>query len=149
MASIQSARGLFPTEPGDSLTRPLTQACRKCEEKDWESSAANSSVMVSHRDGRIDVVVSHQLGPSVGLNNETVTASGALFLKPVGATSNRNGYGAVVEVVGTSTKVRHELIGGGSFQSASPLEIQIGLGAEKTSTIQIRCHRRLSIRIQT
>jgi hypothetical protein len=89
------------------------------------------------RDGKIDVVISHQLAPSVALHNETETNNNALVLQLVGTESNRNGYGARVELVDPEVTVVRELIGGGSFQSASAPEIHIGIGAKPGATIRI------------
>src|SRR5882762_2879405 len=48
----------------------------------------------------------------------------------VGVASNRNGYGARVEVVGAEPATIRELPGGGSFQAGSPLEPHLGLERE-------------------
>jgi len=95
------------------------------------------------RDGKIDAVVSHQLAPSVGLKNETPTDHAALVLCLVGVASNRNGYGTRVTVLDeetpeAGTSAVRELIGGGSFQSASAPEIHIGLGTIRRAAIRIR-----------
>ena len=90
------------------------------------------------RDGRIDVVVSHQRSPSVGLKNETPTENESIFLKLVGTISNRNGFGAVVTVIGTEQTMTRQLVGGNSFQSASTLEIHLGAADRKELAVQIR-----------
>lgn len=90
------------------------------------------------RDGRIDAAVSHQLAPSVVLRNETRTENRSLSLQLIGNPSNRNAYGARVEVAGSDPLLLRELHGGGSFQSASAPEIHIGLGATERATIRVR-----------
>src|SRR5262249_34892940 len=79
-------------------------------------------------DGKLDAAVSHQLAPSVVLHNETLTENGTLAIRLVGTTSNRNGYGAWVEVISPERTMVRELAGGGSFQSASASEIHVGIG---------------------
>lgn len=89
------------------------------------------------RDGRLDLVVSHQLAPSTALRNETEGENGSLVIRPVGTASNRTGYGARIEVVtGERTLVR-ELAGGGSFQSASAPEVHVGIGESRAATVRI------------
>lgn len=90
------------------------------------------------RDGRQDVVISHQLDPSVVLWNQTPTEHQALTLLLVGVESNRNGYGAQVEWIGADPPIVQELAGGGSFQSASAAEVHIGLGSEAAAKLRIR-----------
>lgn len=89
------------------------------------------------RDERIDLVVSHQLEPSVGLRNQTPTENNALVLRLVGTSSNRNGYGARVEVLDAEPTIVRELTGGGSYQSASAPEVHLGLGTHRRATVRI------------
>lgn len=89
------------------------------------------------RDGRQDLVVSHQLAPSTILRNETPTANGALTLRFVGTRSNRNGFGARVEVVGADPPLVREMSGGTSFQSAPAPEVQIGMEARERVTVRV------------
>ncbi|MBS0207210.1 MAG: CRTAC1 family protein [Planctomycetes bacterium] len=91
-----------------------------------------------NRDGKLDFVVSHQRGPSAVLVNETDTVNRLLTLKLIGTRSSRNGSGAIVELMGESRVARRELVGGGSFQSASVHEIQLGLGSETNGTVRVR-----------
>ena len=81
-----------------------------------------------NRDGKPDLAVSHQLGPSMALLNETEPTAQSITLQCVGTTSNRNGFGTRVEILGTELTVLRELHGGGSFQSGSAPEIHLGLG---------------------
>ena len=89
------------------------------------------------RDGKLDAVVNHQLAPSIALHNETPTENGALVIRLVGRVSNRNGFGAWVEVVCRDRILVRELAGGGSFQSASAPEIHVGTGKDSESTVRI------------
>lgn len=79
-------------------------------------------------DGRVDLVVSHQLAPLAVLHNETATDARSLQIQLVGrGTSNRSAVGALVEMIEADITVTREVIGGGSFQSASDLRIHLGL----------------------
>ncbi|HVW00265.1 MAG TPA: CRTAC1 family protein [Planctomycetaceae bacterium] len=90
------------------------------------------------RDGLTDLVVSHQRAPSAALRNETPEAGAAVVLQLVGTRSNRNSFGAVVEVEEGPMKLVREVVGGGSFQSASALEVHLGLGNQPSAFVQIR-----------
>lgn len=89
------------------------------------------------RDGRIDLVVSHQLAPSVILRNEAAAVDGSLTLRLVGTESNRNGYGARVLVTGQGWEVVRELSSGGSFQSGLAAEVHLALPAGTDHEIRI------------
>jgi hypothetical protein len=89
------------------------------------------------RDGKLDVLVNHQLAPSVALHNETPTKNGAVVIRLAGTVSNRNGIGAWVEVDCLQQTLVRELVGGGSFQSASAVEVHAGIGGSRQATIRI------------
>jgi hypothetical protein len=74
----------------------------------------------------------------MALRNETATENHSIVLRLAGVASNRNGYGARVEVVGAELAMIRELTGGGSFQAASAPEIHLGLGGKNEATIRIR-----------
>jgi enediyne biosynthesis protein E4 len=105
-------------------------------QKDWLGRGVASGDL--DRDGRIDLVVSHQLAPSLVLRNETETDQAALTLRLVGVASNRNGYGARVEYVAGDTTIVREVLSGGSFQSASAPVVHLGLGLHPTAAVQVR-----------
>ncbi|MCA9053334.1 MAG: CRTAC1 family protein [Planctomycetaceae bacterium] len=104
-------------------------------QRDWLGRGVVSGDL--DRDGRIDLAVSHQLAPSVILHNETPQAADAVTLRLVGRSSNRNGYGARVELVDASLLVVRQLCSGESFQSACAPEVSIGLGGEETAHLRI------------
>lgn len=89
------------------------------------------------RDGSVDLAVSHQRDPSVALVNETPGDKKSLTLQFVGIDGNRNGYGVRVEVLDPESKVLRELVGGGSYQSASALELHLGLGDESRASLRV------------
>ncbi len=79
-------------------------------------------------DGMVDLIVSHQLSPSAVLRNETATDHKSVVLKLIGRTSNRSAIGARIEVEGLGAPLVREIVGGGSYQSASDTQVHIGLG---------------------
>ncbi len=80
-------------------------------------------------DGDLDVVISHQLGPSAVVRNDTNSEHKSVTLRLVGTgSSNRSAINAIVETEGLDLKLVREVIGGGSFQSASDLRVHLGLG---------------------
>jgi hypothetical protein len=126
---------LFHNEPGATF-RDVSAWSGDYFLAEWLGRGAATGDL--DRDGRIDLVVSHQLAPSVVLRNETPTEAGSVVLRLVGTRSNRNGYGARVEVVGTNPPVVRELTAGGSFQSSLASEIHLGLEKPQEITVRIR-----------
>ncbi len=78
------------------------------------------------RDGRLDVVISNQLAPSVILRNESTAAGESLVLKLCGKTAARSPIGARVLVQETEPVLWRQLSGGGSFQAAEAAELHLG-----------------------
>jgi hypothetical protein len=82
-------------------------------------------------DGDQDVVISQQLAPSAVLRNETPSTAASVSLQLVGrGNSNRSAFHATVQLAGLACPLSREVIGGGSFQSASDRAIHIGLGTQ-------------------
>jgi hypothetical protein len=85
------------------------------------------------RDGDLDLVVSHQAAPSALLLNETPTKATSIIIRPVGrGASPRSGIGTRVVAQGVSPVMMRDVAGGGSFQSASALELHLGLAGRDT-----------------
>lgn len=85
------------------------------------------------RDGDLDIAISHQVDPSVLLLNETPTKSGSVIIRPVGRQrSPRSGIGAQVVANGVEPPFLATVVGGGSFQSASALELHLGMAGRPT-----------------
>ena len=81
------------------------------------------------RDGDIDAVVCHQKDPSALLLNETPAERTSVVIKPVGrGASPRSAIGTRVTATGITPVLMRDVAGGGSFQSASALELHLGLG---------------------
>jgi len=97
-------------------------------------------------DGRVDLVISHQLGPAAAIRNITPAGRSA-SLRLVSRSGNRNGFGVnvVARRSGSSDKAVaaqpaqiRTLSGGGSFQSASDLAIHVGLGLHSEITCEVQ-----------
>jgi hypothetical protein len=79
-------------------------------------------------DGDFDLVISHQRSTSTVLRNDTSTTNKSVVLRLIGTgDSNRSGIGALVEAVWPGFKLTREIVGGGSYQSASDRQVHIGL----------------------
>jgi enediyne biosynthesis protein E4 len=90
-------------------------------------------------DGRLDVVVSTNLGPAFLLHNETATANHWLLLNLVGHKSNRDAIGAEVRVVTSDRQQMATVSTGGSYLSASDKRLHFGLGKNNVADkIEIR-----------
>ena len=91
------------------------------------------------RDGDLDTVMAQQLDPSVILLNETPAPRTSVVIKPVGrGRSPRSAIGTRVVATGVSPVLVRDVAGGGSFQSASALELHFGLG-DLTHFDQMEC----------
>lgn len=89
------------------------------------------------RDGRMDAVISQQIDPSVILRNVTDSAGQGLFLRLIGKQCCRTPVTARVTLRGVHPPACEQLIGGGSFQSASANEIHFGLGDAMSADVEI------------
>ena len=84
------------------------------------------------RDGDLDLVVSHTADPSALLLNETPSAVTSVVVRPVGrGSSPRSGIGTRVVATGVTPVLMRDVAGGGSFQSASALELHLGLAGRR------------------
>ena len=85
------------------------------------------------RDGDLDLVVAHQVDPSKLLLNDTPGPRSSVVIKPVGnSLSPRSGIGVQVVAKGVTPVLMQHLAGGGSFQSASALELHLGLSQRES-----------------
>ena len=89
--------------------------------------------------GRQDLLMTTVDGSPVLLRNETAASGHWLRIRTIGTKSNRDGYGARVEVT-VGGKVRYaEVRSGASFESASDPRLHFGLGtATRIDSIVIR-----------
>jgi hypothetical protein len=84
-------------------------------------------------DGDLDLAVSHQMAPSELLRNDTQTTNTSIVLRLIGGpASNRSAIHARVEASGGAFPLVREIVGGGSYQSASDRKIHLGCGSLKT-----------------
>ncbi|MBS0202572.1 MAG: CRTAC1 family protein [Planctomycetes bacterium] len=92
------------------------------------------------RDGDLDVSISHREDPSVLLMNETPRPGSSVVIKPVGRNgAPRSGIGTRVIATGVTPILFRDLAGGGSFQSASALEMHFGL-ADAQEFSRLECN---------
>lgn len=83
-------------------------------------------------DGDLDIVVSTNNGPARLLRNDTVHANGALRVRTVGVTSNRDGIGASVQLTVSGQKRWQLVKSGSSYLSQSELPVTFGVGPATT-----------------
>src|SRR5437588_6325495 len=85
-------------------------------------------------DGREDLLVSVLDGSPFLLRNESAKSNHWLRIKTVGTRSNRDGFGARVEVKAASLTQSAEVRANSSFESASDPRLHFGLGAATQAT---------------
>lgn len=91
------------------------------------------------RDGDIDICISHREDPAALLLNETPPHNSSIVIKPIGSgNSPRSAIGTRAVAKGVAPTLMRDIVGGGSFQSASALELHFGLGDLKQLD-QIEC----------
>jgi hypothetical protein len=90
-------------------------------------------------DGSPDLLIMANNGPVTLLRNENRTGNGWIRLKLIGTLSNRDAYGARVQVkVGRDTQTQ-EVHSGSSYLSASDRRLLFGLGAARQAdSVEIR-----------
>ncbi len=119
----------------DGIFNEISSAAGPYFREKWLGRGA-VAVDLNH-DGRVDLSVSHQLAPSSILLNET-PAGESLSIRCIGVDSNRSGISTKL-FLETDEGVRyHEIVGGGSYNSASDRRAHFGLGESvmKSLTIQ-------------
>jgi len=86
-------------------------------------------------DGRVDLAVANLLEPAVVLHNRTAEAASGCRCRFIGRDSNRGGIGVRVELLDESgaAVARRQLVGGGSYLSASAGELVLGAGRKPVS----------------
>jgi hypothetical protein len=89
--------------------------------------------------GREDVLMTNLDGSPVLLRNDTPTTGHWLRIKTIGTKSNRDGFGARIEIVANGSKTFAEVRAGSSFESSSDPRVHLGLGlATRVESIVIR-----------
>ena len=87
-------------------------------------------------DGFPDVAVSCLNGPAVILRNSGGNGNHWLLVNTVGTTSNRDGIGARIRVVGESGFEQYGIVTtAGSYQSANDKRVHFGLGQDKKAKL--------------
>ena len=93
-----------------------------------------------YNDGRLDVLMATNGGPTALFRNESANgaANRSLRLKLVGAKSNRDGIGAIVRVAAAGETQTQMMRSGSSYLSASELVLTFGLAQhEKAENVEI------------
>jgi hypothetical protein len=92
-----------------------------------------------NRDGSVDVALTNNDGPAALLRNEG-RGQNWIQVDTVGTTSNRDGIGALVRVVGESGIEQYRMVStASSYLSASDKRVHFGLGNDRRiRTIEIR-----------
>ncbi len=105
--------------------------------------------MDSNRDGKVDVVVTHQTEPVALLMNQTETPHSFVRLQLVGVQSLRTGVGSVITVSCEGRTQNVSLVSGDGYLSSNERWIHVGLGeAEPASMAEVQI-RWPSGRVQT
>ncbi len=90
-------------------------------------------------DGDIDLVINHKGGPPAVLRNDTATPHRWIRLHLEGTRSNRDGYGARIEIDTGERTIFRQRKGGGSLGSSHDPRILVGLGvADRVRRITVR-----------
>jgi hypothetical protein len=89
------------------------------------------------QDGDEDLALTFLHEPFVLLENRTETSHHALRLRLRGRTSNRDAIHARVTVRAGARPLVRELVGGGSYLSASSYELIIGTGAAESADVEV------------
>ena len=89
-------------------------------------------------DGRLDAVVTGNDGALYVLHNDTPAKNHWLTLSLIGRKSNRDAIGAEVKIVTASGFQLATVSTAGSYLSSSDKRVHFGLGADKSSAVEIR-----------
>lgn len=91
-----------------------------------------------NQDGRVDLVVSHQLDNSSIVLNESPAPGESLSIRCVGTGANRS---AISTKIWLETEERihfHEVVGGSSYNSAPDLRVHFGLGKSQPKSLRVQ-----------
>ena len=118
---LENAEGRFhdAKESGEALAAP--QVSRGLALGDYDN------------DGDVDALVANCGGPAVLLRNENGNRSSWLQLKLIGNESNRNAFGARVELRLGAGVVSRQVTASGSYLSSSDHRVHFGLGSHETA----------------
>jgi hypothetical protein len=90
------------------------------------------------RDGDLDILVATNDGPAFLFRNDGGNKNNWISVRTVGATSNRNGIGAVVRLRSASTNQWRTVRSGASYCSHSDFALHFGLGKDpKVEALEI------------
>lgn len=113
-------RPLLHLNKQDGTFADVTHSAGDYFQQDWLGRGL--AVADLDRDGRLDVIVSHEKAGAAILKNETQTRDAAVRIRLIGDASGRSGFGSRIDVIG-SMPIRSSDFGPkGSFQSTHSLE---------------------------
>jgi enediyne biosynthesis protein E4 len=105
----------------------------------WHYVARGAAAADFLNNGQLDILFTTLDGSPVLLRNERRSSGHWLRIKAQGAKSNRDGFGAQVEIRAGGQTQYAEIRANGSFESASDPRLHVGLGpASKVEAIRIR-----------
>jgi hypothetical protein len=89
-------------------------------------------------DGRVDVVITQNEGPPLILRNMSTDTNHWLSFRLVGSKSNRDGFGARIELTAGGKKQIRDATNSGSYMAAGDPCTYFGLGAAQRADVTVR-----------
>ncbi len=142
--------GVARFQPSQSYAQPL-QLFRRLPDRWQFELVAGEALAVPRvarglaeldfdRDGDPDLALTQNGRPAVLLANQAAEAGASwLRLTLVGARSNRDGYGTLIEATLAGRRLTRTLVSGRSYLSASEAAVGFGLGtAERAEAVEVR-----------
>lgn len=91
-----------------------------------------------NQDGRVDLVVSHQLDNSSIVLNESPAPGESLSIRCVGTGANRSAISTKIWLETEERTHYHEIVGGSSYNSAPDLRVHFGLGKSQPKSLRVQ-----------
>lgn len=109
-------RPLLHLNQRDGTFADVTRSAGEYFQREWLGRGL--AIADLDRDGRLDVIVSHEMTGAAILKNETQTRDAAVRIRLVGDGSGRSGFGSRIDVIGSTPICSSDFGLKGSFQSA-------------------------------
>ena len=126
---------LLQLNNGDGTFTDVTNSSGDYFQNAW--LARGLAVADFDQDGRQDVVMSHQLGRSAILRNETETTSNAVCIRLIGLRSCRSAIGSRICVTSLAPPMSREFPPIGSFQSAHSGESYLDCRIDREKSVKV------------
>ncbi len=91
-----------------------------------------------NQDGRVDLVVSHQLDRSSIVMNESPAPGHSLSVRCIGTTANRSAISTKLWLETDERTHYHEIVGGSSYNSAPDLCVHFGVGLTQPKSLRVQ-----------